>query len=331
VTYNGTTYTCTQFDAPYYANSYYSDIYPAYKYDKYLLLRHYVNWGKGEGRTCVGSTPATYPDQATVKNLAFNNNISTPFDSNVTVPLVAQWKPQSVTLPTPTRPGYLFFGWYTDAIRGIKVGDDGASYTPTADVTLHAHWAPIKYTANFEMNGGVAADGTPSSVEFNVEQSLTMPAEPYKMRYTFSGWQPSASGNWSSSDLYPAETVIPAGKYGNVTFTAQYNELSKGNLTVSASGLANNDIAVCTIVSSVDGTTYVVNLTSSHNSVTLKNVYIGSYTITSKGWQFNYTLNGTAEKNATVTEGGNQVVTFEFQEKTGAPKHDSNFVVNILK
>ena len=43
----------------------------------------------------------------------------------------------AVTLPTPTFTGCTFDGWYNN---GTKVGDAGASYTPTADITLYAKW-----------------------------------------------------------------------------------------------------------------------------------------------------------------------------------------------
>lgn len=34
-----------------------------------------------------------------------------------------------------------FLGWYTDAESGTRVGGGGASYTPTGNVTLYAHWS----------------------------------------------------------------------------------------------------------------------------------------------------------------------------------------------
>lgn len=43
----------------------------------------------------------------------------------------------SVTLPTPTWSGYAFDGWYNN---GTKIGNADDSYTPTADITLYAHW-----------------------------------------------------------------------------------------------------------------------------------------------------------------------------------------------
>ena len=44
----------------------------------------------------------------------------------------------SVTLPTPTKDGYTFQGWYTSG--GTKAGNGGASYNPEADITLYALW-----------------------------------------------------------------------------------------------------------------------------------------------------------------------------------------------
>jgi uncharacterized repeat protein (TIGR02543 family) len=55
----------------------------------------------------------------------------------------------SVTLPTPnSRTSYSFSGWYTASSGGTKIGNGGASYTPTATITLYAQWTPaIKISA----------------------------------------------------------------------------------------------------------------------------------------------------------------------------------------
>lgn len=78
-----------------------------------------------------------YDDGQSVKNLTTTNN--------GTVNLYAVWTNGSVTLPTPTRAGYTFNGWYTAATGGTKIGNGGASYTPTAGITLHAQWTRINY------------------------------------------------------------------------------------------------------------------------------------------------------------------------------------------
>lgn len=52
----------------------------------------------------------------------------------------------SVTLPTPTRTGHTFLGWYTAASGGTKIGAGGASYKPSANITLYAQWTASAYT-----------------------------------------------------------------------------------------------------------------------------------------------------------------------------------------
>ncbi len=46
----------------------------------------------------------------------------------------------SISLPTTSRSGYIFNGWYTAASGGAFVGNAGDTYTPSADITLYAHW-----------------------------------------------------------------------------------------------------------------------------------------------------------------------------------------------
>lgn len=84
----------------------------------------------------------------------------------------------SITLPSVTaNTGYTFDGWYTAQTGGTKIGGANATYTPTSNITLYAH-----YTATGGENGGssvevtLAADGKnkyktwtsgESKVEFN--------------------------------------------------------------------------------------------------------------------------------------------------------------------
>ena len=65
-----------------------------------------------------------------------------------------------VTLPTPTRTGYTFLGWYSDSTFTNKVGNGGAQYTPSGDVTLYARWRPIGTGERYEYNGEYVFDGT---------------------------------------------------------------------------------------------------------------------------------------------------------------------------
>ncbi|MCF8529344.1 MAG: InlB B-repeat-containing protein [Aquiluna sp.] len=46
----------------------------------------------------------------------------------------------AIALPTPTKTGYTFNGWYSDSGLTTLVGAAGDSYTPSADGTLYAKW-----------------------------------------------------------------------------------------------------------------------------------------------------------------------------------------------
>ena len=43
------------------------------------------------------------------------------------------------TLPTPTRTGYTFTGWYDAASGGNKIGNAGATYTPVSYTHLDVY------------------------------------------------------------------------------------------------------------------------------------------------------------------------------------------------
>ena len=68
-----------------------------------------------------------------------NGNIYTFGEQNGT--LTASYTHKGITLPTPTKDGYTFKGWYTSSSGGTKVGDAGNIYTPTSNITLYARWA----------------------------------------------------------------------------------------------------------------------------------------------------------------------------------------------
>ena len=64
------------------------------------------------------------------------------YSDNANLTLYAQYSNPSVgTLPTPTRSGYTFDGWYTAKDGGTKVSE---SLKVTANITLYAHWTKIE-------------------------------------------------------------------------------------------------------------------------------------------------------------------------------------------
>ncbi len=92
------------------------------------------------GILIVSEAPSSSP--CTVTYNANGGNCSTTSETYSGTPL---------TLPTPTRDGYTFTGWFDDATAGNHIGDAGDPYTPTKDITLFAQWtiAETPYTFSY--------------------------------------------------------------------------------------------------------------------------------------------------------------------------------------
>ena len=106
----------------------------------------FYNWSGSDGNTYTGGS-----SHVMTANLTLTATYMTP---EITF--------SSVTLPSKTRDGYNFLGWYTSATGGTKVGNAGDSYTPTSsNSTIYAHWeqqATQTYTITYTGNGGTVSN-----------------------------------------------------------------------------------------------------------------------------------------------------------------------------
>lgn len=88
-------------------------------------------------------------------------------------------------LPTLTKNGYKFNGWY-DSSTGKKVGSLAkGSY---GNKELYALFTPVSYRINYTLNKGTMVKGQVYSKDFNIETlSITLPV-PTRKGYNFAGW-----------------------------------------------------------------------------------------------------------------------------------------------
>ena len=94
------------------------------------------------------------------------------------------------TLPTPTRTGYDFDGWYTRESSGTKVDKNSAVGTePPA--TLYAHWKGKTYTVSFNANGGTVGTASKTATYGSKYYSLPYPT---RKGYSFDGWYTQKTG-----------------------------------------------------------------------------------------------------------------------------------------
>ena len=136
--------------------------------------------------------------------LAFDGNGGKASESSRKV----QYGNQYGTLPTATRTGYAFQGWYTARSGGSQVSS--STTMEAANTTVYAHWTVNTYTVSFDSNGGSAV----ASQSVRYGSKATQPANPTRAGHTFQGWYTARSGG-SKYDFGTAVT-------GDVTLHAHW-------------------------------------------------------------------------------------------------------------
>ena len=201
--------------------------------------------------------PLYYYNSGVAKNLTSTNNGS--------VTLYADWGQPTITLPTPTRTGYTFAGWYSDSGLTSKIGNGGSTYRPAKDITLYAKWTANTYTVKYDGNGATVGSTESSSHTYNVAKALTA-NEFVKIGYTFNGWNTKADGTGTS--------------YAN---------------SASVTNLASTNGATVTLYAKWAVTTYPISYVGSATNVTSYNINTATFTLTNPT-KTGYTFKGWTEK-----------------------------------
>ena len=177
-------------------------------------------------------------------------------------------------LPTPTRSGYTFDGWYTARTGGTEVTSSTTVSTKSSQ-TLYAHWTENTYTITFRNeNGALLQTGEWNYGATPVYSGATpTKAATAQYTYTFKGWSPAIS------------TVT-----GDRTYTATYNQtVNKYTITWIVDGVTTTE-------------QYEYGATPSFKGSTAK-AADEQYTYTFTGWDSNL---------STVT--GNQTYTATYRK-----------------
>lgn len=163
----------------------------------------------------------------------------------------------SVTLPSITRSGHTFNGWYTSASGGTRVGGAGGIYTPSTNVTLHAQWTINSYTISVNsdpLSGGSVSGGN----TYTYGSTCTVSANP-NSGYRFNGWYEGstlASSSTSYQFSVTAQRTLVAKFVKTYILTVQYQDAITGDSI-------HNDIT-----SAIDSGT-IVDLNSSIYKITI--------------------------------------------------------------
>ena len=116
-------------------------------------------------------------------------------------------------LPTPTREGYTFAGWYTEKDGGTQVTKETV-VTTVADHTLYAHWTANTYTVKFDANEGTV---TPAEKTVTYGSHYGELPTPTREGYTFAGWYTEKDGGTQVTKETVVTTVADHTLYAHWT------------------------------------------------------------------------------------------------------------------
>ncbi|MDR1183818.1 MAG: RICIN domain-containing protein [Coriobacteriales bacterium] len=172
-------------------------------------VTYYAHWTIGTYTATFNSNGGSAPSPASVtKN--YNTDIG--------------------ALPTPTRTGYTFDGWYTAVSGGTKIS---TTTKVTANVTYYAHWNINSYTVTFNSSGGSAP--SPATVTKNYNTDIGTLPNPTRSGHAFDGWYTQASGGTKITTT----TKVTA----NVTYYAHWAATNlDGNIVALSSALSRSQI-----------------------------------------------------------------------------------------
>ena len=156
-------------------------------------------------------------DEETIYTIKFNT------DSNNIVKDIKVKDGKITNLPTPTKEGYEFIGWFNNEDE-IKVGD-----TIKENITLTAKWKKNEtttptnpsgakyYTVSFNTDGGSKV----SSQMVKANNKAKKPADPVKEGYKFLGW-------YLGNNVYSFNLIVTS----NITLVAKWEKINNESAAI---------------------------------------------------------------------------------------------------
>jgi uncharacterized repeat protein (TIGR02543 family) len=176
-----------------------------------------------------------------------------------------------VSLVNPSLADYDFQGWYEDnGFTGSPVTSIPAS--STGNKTFYAKWTATDYGITYELYGGTAGAGTPTS--YTVEDLPVSLVNPTRTDYAFKGWYENST--FTGSPV----TSIPAGSTGDKDFYAKW--LSTNAKLATSNGIQIGGATINGYSATQDSYTLFVNTTTPADKTLTVTAGEAGQTITAK-------------------------------------------------
>ena len=241
----------------------------------------------------------------------FDGNNGTPSYSNKTVVYDSKYG----TLPTATRTGYTFLGWFTAISGGTQITKD-TTVKITSTQTLYAHWKVNTYTVTFNGNGGSVSGNKTKNMTYDTKYDFSG-ISVTRTGYTFSGWYTAASGGTQVTANTVLTTATNHDLYAHwtaTTYTITYN-LDGGTVSSNPSTYNINTETITLNNPTKAGYTFK-GWTGSNGSAAQTIVTIPKGSTGNKTYTANFTLNqvavtinGAVSETITIKSGGTTVAT----------------------
>lgn len=229
------------------------------------------------------------------------------------------------TLPTCSRTGYTFLGWYTASSGGTKIS---STTKITGTVTYYAQWSINSYTLTYNVNGGNAVSPASKSVQYgSAYGTLPTPTKSSDAEYTyaFAGWYTAASGGTQVT----ANTTMGAGNttiYAHWTatrrsYTINY-QTTYGSLNRTSQSVAYGSKGSCTLTMPANDAQYTYTFRGWYTAANGGGTKVGSsLTLETPS------VTGAATYYAYVTRAVNRY-TFTFNANGGSTPSSSSITKN---
>ena len=213
----------------------------------------FAGWSETDGGEALDFpyTPSAIQDISLYANWTANEYVITYGYNSATggnsVPTASFTTGESgISLPTPTRTGYTFAGWYSDESLTSKIGEAGDTYSPGGSIlalNVYAKWTANEYTISYTYNSATGGNSVPTASFTTGESGISLPT-PTRTGYTFAGWysdESLTSKIGEAGDTYsPGGSILALNVYAKwtaneYTISYTYNSATGGNSVSTAS------------------------------------------------------------------------------------------------
>ena len=218
------------------------------------------------------------------------------------------------SLPSATRSGYTFNGWYATTEGGEQITTDTVF---TANTTVYAQWkqnnVPINptstYTISFDTNGGVLSGS--ATMTTNENGKLTSLPSATRSNYIFNGWYTTKTGGEQITidTVFNADTTV----YAQWSYSGGGGSSSGGGSSGGGGGSSSSSNTTTT-TNNPDGSTTTTATNNSTGAVTTTTIDAAgnkTETVTQKDGSSVVTVTRTDGTTATITTSANGQVTAE--------------------